>query len=172
MNSLRGCRGPGRVVATIRTVAVVGAVAVALGDLRAGTELVQPATRLIDNVGIAIGARPIGALYPGASQPVNLTISNPSDGPVTVNSLSVTIDDATTRNGAPDPGCDGSTNFAVTHQLVAPHAALVIAAHASRSLADLGVPEDQWPTIHMLDLPTNQDDCKGAVLSLVYSGTA
>jgi hypothetical protein len=28
------------------------------------------------------------------------------------------------------------------------------------------------PVVEMLDLPTNQDACKGAVFSLSYSGTA
>ena len=84
-------------------------------------------------------------------------------------SVSVTVDALPARNGVPDPGCPAATNLLVTRSL---GATLAVPAHSTKSLSDMGVPQVQWPVLTMPDLPTNQDACKGAVFTLLYSGTA
>ncbi|MCZ4498820.1 MAG: hypothetical protein JWQ74_1373 [Marmoricola sp.] len=50
-------------------------------------------------------------------------------------------------------------------------ARLTVPAHSVRKLSELGVPRAQWPQIQLLNLPSNQDACKGAVVPLRFSGT-
>ena len=153
---------------------VLGFVVAVAGALGMGTGLISPATQLIGNSSIAleISTHDVGPLYPGATQRLNLVISNPADHTVTLEILSVTINDATTRGGVPVPGCNGPANYVVAQNLVPPAGAVVVAAHATSSLSDLGVPEADWPAIQMVNLPSNQDACQGAALSLSYAGTA
>lgn len=101
------------------------------------------------------------ALTPGGpSGAVNLAISNPFDGTMTVTGLGVTI------TGTDVATCDVSS-YAVT--AYAGPASLTIPAHSTRTLADLGIPRSQWPQISMANLPTSQDSCKGAVVQLHFS---
>ena len=39
----------------------------------------------------------------------------------------------------------------------------------TRSLSQLGIGEAQWPEVEMINLPVNQDACKGATFQLDYS---
>lgn len=39
------------------------------------------------------------------------------------------------------------------------------------SLSGLGVAQQAWPRVGMLDSSANQDGCKGAALQLTYSGS-
>jgi hypothetical protein len=47
-----------------------------------------------------------------------------------------------------------------------------VPASSTRTLAELGVPAAQWPQISIIDLPTNQDGCRTASVTLAYAGTA
>ena len=47
-----------------------------------------------------------------------------------------------------------------------------LAASRTRSLTDLGFPQSQWPQVGMVNRPVNQDGCKGATVTLKYTGTA
>ena len=40
------------------------------------------------------------------------------------------------------------------------------------SLSELGFGRSEWPEVSMLNLPTNQDGCKGASLTLAFAGAA
>lgn len=110
------------------------------------------------------GGSPAGPLAPGiGNQPLNLTLSNPNNQSLPVNNLSVTV------SGTNKAGC-GASNYAVT-QYSGPYP-LTLPKNGNSSLAALGIPAAQQPQLKMLDLPTNQDACKGATVNLAYSGSA
>jgi hypothetical protein len=105
-------------------------------------------------------------LYPGTSQSLNLTFTNPNSSPITIPNGGISASNiAITSN---TPGC-ASTNFAVTQGLTT--AVTVPAGQLTpESLSALGVPEADWPVIKMIETNTNQDACQGASLTLTYSG--
>ena len=104
-----------------------------------------------------------GNLAPGAAaQPLNLTLQNPNNQDLAITNLTVTV--ARTSAGA---ACDPS-NFTVV-QFTGAYP-VTLAARQTASLAQLGVPPAAWPKVGMLDLPRNQDACKGVTLTLGYSG--
>lgn len=110
-----------------------------------------------------------GHLYPGVSRPVELVVTNPYSQPIRLTTLSVTVSDATTLRGRPNPGCSGFSNFAVAQNLDPTLTVVTVPAHSRRSLTELGIPEREWPAIELRDLDTNQDPCQGAELGLVVS---
>lgn len=108
------------------------------------------------------GALP-GALSPGSSQPLLLTISNPFDFALRVTSLTVTV-----RPGSSQAGCDGPSNLVVTQSNTSGGSvSIVVPPRGSVTLPAQGA---TTPTVAMLDLPTNQDACKGATFFADYSG--
>jgi hypothetical protein len=102
-------------------------------------------------------------LYPGTSQLLDLVFTNPESSPITVAANGVNILISTNR-----AGCPASTNFSVERGLTT---SVTIPANSTRSLAQLGVPTEDWPVIGMVDTHTNQDACEGATLALDYSVT-
>lgn len=101
-------------------------------------------------------------LAPGAlAAAINLSITNPFTVPMTVTSLGVTV------TGTNTPGC-GAANYAVT--AYSGGYPLTIPANSTKTLQQLGKTRAQWPKVQMLNLPVNQDACKGAAVSLQYSG--
>jgi hypothetical protein len=113
-----------------------------------------------------VGGNLATPLYPGTSQPLDLTFTNPGSWPVTIPSGGVSARNITITSRA--PGC-ASSNFAVAQGLAS---AVTIPARqlAPVSLSALRVPQDDWPVIEMIETNTNQDACQGARLTLTYSG--
>jgi hypothetical protein len=104
-------------------------------------------------------------LTPGSGAPLPLTVSNPNAFDILVSQLVVTVEP-----GSSQPGCHGPANLSVTQSNAAvPGVEILVPANGSVSLPTQGATA---PVVGMLDLPTNQDACKGAVFSLSYSGTA
>jgi hypothetical protein len=105
-------------------------------------------------------------LSPGTSESLNMTFTNPNSVPIHIAKGAITAANiAITTN---KPGCAGS-NFAVTQGLTI--RITIPAGQSSRiSLAELGVPQGDWPVIAMLETGKNQDACQNATLTLTYSG--
>ncbi len=105
-------------------------------------------------------------LYPGTSESLDLTFTNPNSWPITISSGAISVDNITISSNR--PGC-GPSNFAVTQGLTS---RVTIPAHqlTPLSLSALLVPAADWPVIKMLETNTNQDACQGATLTLTYSG--
>lgn len=117
-------------------------------------------------VNFTVGGNLTSPLYPGTSEPLNLTFTNPNSFPITISSGAVAAGNITvTANQA---GCAGS-NFAVVQGLTV---SVTIPAHqlTPESLSALGVAQGNWPVIKMIDTNANQDACEGATLTLTYSG--
>lgn len=104
--------------------------------------------------------------FPGGSAPLNLSISNPLDTDLVVSDLRVEVDGVDAPNATESLPCSVD-DFAV-EQMPGPDG-LIIAAGSTASLAELGVPSDEWPRVLMLDTESNQDGCKGASFALAYS---
>jgi hypothetical protein len=124
------------------------------------------AQNFTDAQNFTVGGNLTAPLYPGTSQPLNLTFTNPSSWPLTIPRGGVSASDITIASHA--RGC-ASSNFAVTQGLAS---AVTIRARqlAPASLSALGVPRRDWPLIEMIETNTNQDACQGAKLTLTYSG--
>jgi hypothetical protein len=123
------------------------------------TVVVQPP------VSFGISGGPAADLAPGVTRTLDLRVSNPTSFDLTVTAIGATVDSATSL-----PACDGAANFAT-----APYSGpgFVIPAGATNvTLTSLGVTPAQLPTVSMLNLATNQDACKGAGLTLHYTGSA
>jgi hypothetical protein len=114
----------------------------------------------------SVGSGLPSPLYPGTSQPLNVTFTNPNPVPITIASGGISARNITISPST--PGC-ASSNFAVTQGLIG---AVTIPPGQTKptSLSALGVPRAHWPVIKMLDTSTNQDACQDAKLTLTYKG--
>ena len=105
----------------------------------------------------------LGPLYPGAApQPIALTLTNPNPEPIFVIGLRAAV-------GTDPPGCAGATNLALAPSSASAATPLEIPANGSIDVPTAGV---SAPTIALLELPVNQDACRGAGFPLVFSGEA
>jgi hypothetical protein len=103
------------------------------------------------------------ALFPGADEPLDLTLTNPDAFRLRIRALHVVIQPVTS-----EPGCRSHRHYGVS-QYAGPYP-LTLAP--GRTQLGALVPRAAWPRISMYDLPSNQDVCKGATVRLAYSGTA
>ncbi len=110
-------------------------------------------------------------LAPGTTAALNVKITNPFNYDILITQVTVTVQHATTKNGQPNPTCDGTTNLIVTRQFSGT-SPLKVKSNRTVSLSDLGIPQSQWPQLLMPNLPTNQDACKGTTTKFTYSATA
>jgi len=121
-----------------------------------------------DDRRLLVGGNLRATLVPGAVQPLDAKLGNPFDVDLDVTAILLTaIHVAAPQSSAAFP-CDAS-DFAL-QPLTGPPVHLKAGVVAS--LSDLGVPQAQWPAIAMLDRATNQDGCKGAVVTFSYSAVA
>lgn len=111
-----------------------------------------------------------GTLAPGRPPlPLNLTLHNPNTTSLSVTNLTVTLSRITQSSSAPA----GSTCGAIDYALMQYSGAypLTVAAGQTATLSALGASDNWLPHLGMIDRPVSQDGCKGAVLTLTYSGS-
>ena len=108
-----------------------------------------------------------GSLAPGVSLPLDLTLTNPNNQKVSVTNLTVTIKSVTKAANAPAGSCT-TADYAVT-QYSGPYP-LAVAANGSAKLSALVASNAKWPQVRMLNTTSNQNGCKGATVTLAYSG--
>jgi hypothetical protein len=106
-----------------------------------------------------------GSLSPGATRPIDLTLTNPDDKSMSVTNVTVTI-----RSVVPLAGRSCAASDYTVSQYGGPYP-VVVPGHGSRSLSQLGVRAQQWPKATFVDRPVNQDGCKGARVELDYIGS-
>jgi hypothetical protein len=121
-------------------------------------------TVIAPQTSFTVGGSLTSPLYPGVSEPLNLTFTNPNPDAMTV--PSVPASDITISVDPAHASCAAS-NFSVAQGLTT---AVTIPANQSTSLSALGVAQGNWPVIEMLNTDTNQAACQGASLTLRYSG--
>jgi hypothetical protein len=110
---------------------------------------------------LSVGGNFSAPLGPGGSAYINLTLTNSYATPVVLPSHALRI--TLTSSSA---SCPVATNFDVRHGVIVD---VTVPANTTTTLSALGVPMVDWPRVNMLDLPTNQDACRGVSLSIAYS---
>jgi hypothetical protein len=110
----------------------------------------------------------IEPLSPGTTVRVDLTMTNPHEVAMAVSGLTITVDRVTAPRADRLHLCSVD-DFTVEQPGDRLH--VTLPAEASRSLSGLGVDRQQWPEVGMVDRPRNQDGCKGALVTLSYTGS-
>jgi hypothetical protein len=113
--------------------------------------------------GFGIEGNLAGLLYPGVSQPLHLTVTNPTSKALVVTSLQVSVSPGSTK-----AGCDGPTNTQVTQSNVSASNTFTVPAKGGKVTLPTGTVSA--PQVLMKNLPTNQDACQGASFTFTYSG--
>jgi hypothetical protein len=108
-------------------------------------------------------------LVPGQAQRLDVSLANPNSATLAVSNLTVAVKSVSAPHATAALPCTPAdfavSQFSGAYPLAAPPS-------ATRTLADLGIPSAQWPQVSIIDRPSNQDGCKGATVTLAYSGTA
>jgi hypothetical protein len=107
-------------------------------------------------------------ISPGVRAPLDLKLTNPYAFPLTVTDLRVRVRKVSAPNADNDHPCT-IRDFAVD-QASSDHK-VSVAAGATSTLTDLGIPTANQPNIGMLNSSGNQDGCKGASLTLAYTAS-
>jgi hypothetical protein len=123
---------------------------------------------------IATGGKPFaiagnltGLLAPGVSLPLDLTLTNPNNQTISISNLTVTVQ-SVAKVPPTRVGSCSTADYVVT-QYSGPYP-LAVPAHGNASLSSL-VASTKFPQVTMIDTASNQDGCKGATLTLAYSGS-
>ena len=116
-----------------------------------------------------IGGNLTTGLAPGSAVPLDLILTNPNNQAISVTNLNVTVAVATKPNATTAKPCTAA-DFAVT-QMAAGSYPVPVPANSTRTLSQ-SLASSAWPQARMLDTSANQDGCKGATLTLTYTGTA
>lgn len=106
----------------------------------------------------------VTGLVPGVAKAVPLTIDNPNDTPIFISQLTFTV------TAGPSSGTCPASSYAVTAWNAAPPSVPELQVPANAT--GFTVPAANQPKIKLLDLPSNQDNCKGKTFSLTYAGQA
>ena len=130
--------------------------------------VVNPATfSLINDKSFTIAGNIPGSstqgFYPGLTQPLNLTITNPYNFSITLTGITVTV-----PSGNAQSGCANS-NMTVSRAFNA-LPAVQIPANTTETLTAANATAAQLPQLTMLHSAPNA--CQGASFQLGYSGTA
>ncbi len=111
-------------------------------------------------------ARP---LRPGDMYPLDLALTNLGGVAMTVVDLHVTISHVTAPAATASRPCTVNDFAAVQ---LADGFSLDLGPAESTSLNARGIPSSQWPQVSMLNTAANQDGCKGATLTLSFTGSS
>ena len=110
------------------------------------------------------------AITPGQLVGLDLTLDNTSDVDLAINRITVTVVRIHAPRADADHPCTAA-DFRVRE--LSGGGVLRLAGNSVSNLSGLQLPKANWPAVGMLNLPVNQDGCKGASLTLNYeaSGT-
>ena len=109
-------------------------------------------------------------LVPGYEAPIDLRLINLGPSDFSIVELTVTVKGINAPNATTLLPCTGA-DFVVRQMNPSAHV-LDLPSKSARTLTELGLPRTAWPTIIMLNRPTNQDGCQDATLALTYTGSA
>ncbi|HEU5270428.1 MAG TPA: hypothetical protein VFU36_10945 [Jatrophihabitans sp.] len=139
------------------------------GQLQAAYANVQLTLRTTGKA-FTIAGNLAGQLSPGATLPLDLSLTNPNKKQISITNLTVTISGVvrTPAMIAANKPCTVA-DYAVTQY--AGGYPLTVPGSATASLSQLSVPAAAMPHILMRDTTSNQDGCKGATVNLAYSGS-
>jgi len=119
--------------------------------------------------GFTIEGSSTAPITPGISVPLDLEITNLHDAALSVTDLAVTVREVQAPNAEDALPCS-ARDFALDQ--VSADLEITLAANTTSTLRELTTgTSDAWPQVGMLDRPVNQDGCKGALLTLDYTGS-
>lgn len=118
----------------------------------------------------AISGNLEGLLAPGRTLPLQLSLTNPNKKSLSVTNLSVTLQSVTRTKSAIGHGQPCTIGDYAVSQYSGGYP-LVMPGSTTMNLTQLGVSSRQRPQIQFVNTLENQDGCKGATLSLSYSGS-
>jgi hypothetical protein len=124
--------------------------------------------RLGSSGSLTIEGNAVGLISPGLMAPLDLSLTNPHDVPMSVTGLRVRVQQVSAPNADDVHPCTVS-DFAVDQ--TSSSRKITVAAHSTRTLSSLGLSRENLPHVGMLDRPVNQDGCKGASLALAYTAS-
>jgi hypothetical protein len=110
-----------------------------------------------------------GPLTPGTEEPLDLTLTNLEGTDLRIARLDVQVAAVSGPQSDSAHPCEPG-DFAVAQFSGAP--GFTLPAASTADLGELGFDRSEWPAVSMLDRPVNQDGCKGAGLSLAFTGSA
>jgi len=139
------------------------------GDVPPAAPLLPVTPPLIAPDAFTIAGSLPGLLIPGSGAPLDLTLTNLEDRDLLISSLTVEVAAVNGPRTSPTQGCEPD-DFSVEQFSGAPD--FMLPASGTADLSGLGFEPSEWPAVSMLNRPVNQDGCKGASLSLSFSGTA
>ncbi|MDJ0347943.1 hypothetical protein [Cryobacterium sp. PH29-G1] len=147
-------------------IVLVAAVSVATGTL--AFMLFAPGFDIAsEDLNIASQTTVIGPLSPGTGVPIDLRLNNPHHFNLAVSNLTVAIDHLEAPQSDADSPCTAHDFIVSQLSRTTP---LIVPAQESPTLSSLGLPRESWPRVEMRDTNANQDGCKGAHITLEYSG--
>jgi hypothetical protein len=117
---------------------------------------------------VRIDGNAVEPVSPGVTVPLDLTFTNPHDTVVSITTLTVAVDGVDAPNSDAIHACP-LDDFTVDQAPL--DLRITLAARATNSLSDLGLPPHMWPHLGMVNRPVNQDGCKGASLTLTYTAS-
>lgn len=132
------------------------------GDGPGGAEVAN------SSASFAIEGNATEPISPGVRAPLDLTLTNPHDVPMSVTGLSVSVQKVSAPNADDVHPC-AVGDFAVDQ--ASNSFEITLAARSTSTLTDLGLARSKRPHVGMLDRPVNQDGCKGASLTLAYTAS-
>jgi hypothetical protein len=113
----------------------------------------------------SIAGSAAGLLGPGiAPSPIDLAVTNPNNQPLRITNFGVTV------SGTSKAGCTAA-DFSV-RQYGGSYPLTVPAGAQGARLSSLGVPAAALPAVSMISTGGNQNACKGATVTLSYTGSA
>jgi hypothetical protein len=138
------------------------------GSLTRTTTVTLVVSTPVSGSGFTIGGSLSGLFYPGLSQPLNLSLTNPNSFDLSITNLTVSVQVVSAPNANATHPCSAA-DYTVQQFSAYP---IRLLTSRTRTLSELGYTSAQWPQVTMLDTTSNQDGCKGASLKLTYTGTA
>lgn len=117
---------------------------------------------------LVVGGRSMKPVTPGASVPLDVTLTNPNDFAVRAGRVAVEIHAVRAPRSTRARACTAD-DFSISP--ASSTLEVDVAAQQTTALSAAGVPRADWPAVAMLDTATNQDGCKGATVKLRYAAT-
>lgn len=117
---------------------------------------------------LSVSGDAISVLSPGTTSPIHISITNQNDHSVIIDRLSVTVQVESAPSATSALPCSVD-DFSIGQ--FSGSFPLVIPARSMTSLADLGIPQAQWPVVEMVQGLSNQNGCQLASLSLGFTAS-
>jgi hypothetical protein len=142
------------------------------GDAAVGSQGAGDGTRraaLVDSAELfTISGNTTEPISPGVRAPLDLRLTNPHAFALTATGLRVSVQKVSAPNADNAHPCTIG-DFAVDQ--ASSDMQITVAARATSTLSNLGIPRAKQPHVGMLNRPVNQDGCKGASLTLAYTAS-